>query len=285
MRIQKILGGILGILTVACIAYALNPFSATSAKKPIDNSAGAEKVAWNLSANVMPVPPYGSRDIPGSDISSKLIVNQPNGQVETAITGVMKGLNPNTTYTVYISNGYIPYTPTNVKDTYTWLVLGTYEHDLVIDVQNPDGSFSGYGGYPAGAYPYDQPGETTETITGQVTGNQITFTTTYAGPYNPGYTATAVGTIASDGSMSGTNPWEWHTTSGAATLQSGSTGWPGMLNGLTPFTFMTDEYGSGSWHINLRDEDLPAGEGPFDVSVWINEAGKTILISDPFSID
>lgn len=249
------------------------------AVKPAGNLAGSEKVPWNLSTDVMPVPPYGSGDIPGSDIASKLIVNQPNGATEVAITGTMKGLNPNTKYTVYLSKGYTEYTPMDITGTYIWLVLGTYEHDLTIDVQNPDGSFSGYGGYPAGG-PY----LTTETITGQVTGNQITFTTVYAGPYNPGYTANVSGTIALDGTMSGNSPWEWHTTSGNATLASGSTSWPGLFTGtVQPFTFITDEYGSGSWHLNLRDDNF-SGLGDHTLSVWINSSGGTILISNTFDV-
>jgi hypothetical protein len=95
--------------------------------------------------------------------------------------------------------------------SYTWLVLGTYEHDLTITNQNADGTFTGTGGYPAGG-PY----LTTESITGQVSGDLITFATTYDGPYNPGYTAVVTGTIAPDGTMSGTSPWEWHTTTGTA---------------------------------------------------------------------
>jgi len=106
----------------------------------------------------------------------------------------------------------------NVTGTYQWLVLGTYAHDMVITTQNPDGTFSGTGGYPAGSSPYTADGQTPETITGQVTGDTITFTTTYAGPHDPGYSATVTGTIASDGTMSGTSPWEWHTTSGNAVL-------------------------------------------------------------------
>jgi hypothetical protein len=256
------------------------------AAKPADNMAGAQKVAWNLSAKVMPVPPlgdYGTIDIPGSDTASKLIVNQPNGKTAVTITGAMNGLHANTVYTVYLSNGYTKYTPTNVVGSYTWLVLGTYSHDLVITTQNPDGTFSGTGGYPAGG-PY----QTTEIITGQVTGNQITFTTTYLGPYGTGYTATASGTIAADGSMSGTSPWEWHTTSGAAQLGSGSTGWPNLFTGTVPeFTFTTDASGAGSWHINLTAANFPAGDPAgkiYQLSVWINEAGWTMLISNTFSV-
>jgi hypothetical protein len=260
------------LLTIACPAFAA---------KPADNNAGAQTYAWNLSGAVMPVPPYGSLDIPGSDTNSKLIVNQPNGKVLVNMTGVMKGLNPNTDYTVYLSNGYTKYAPLSTPDvqgTYTWLVLGTYAHDLVITTQNSDGTFSGTGGYPAGNPSQYQ---TTETITGQVTGNQITFTTTYAGPYNPGYFVTVSGTIAPDGSMSGTSPWEWHTTSGHATLASGSTGWPGLLTGMSPFTFTTDNTGFGSWHVNLKTSEITL---PKDLSVWINGGGATILISDPVTL-
>lgn len=268
-------------VVVLLIAIGASPVLAA---KPAGNLAGAEKVPWNLSAAVMPVPPYGSLDIPGSDTASKLIVNQPNGNIEVAITGAMNGLNPNTTYTVYLSKGYTPYAPLDVTGAYKWLVLDTYHHDLVITTQNPDGTFSGTGGYPAGSSPYTAAGQTPEIITGQAIGNQITFTTTYLGPYNPGYSVTVSGTIATDGSISGNSPWEWHTTSGAATLASGSTGWPGLFTSTVPsFTFVTDEYGAGSWHVNLTDADL-SGEGTFDLSVWINEAGLTMLISDTFQV-
>jgi hypothetical protein len=74
--------------------------------KPTYNLAAAEEVAWHVSAEVGPVPPYGDGDILGSDTASKLIVNQPNGNTEVALTGVMNGLNPNTVYTVLLSKGY-----------------------------------------------------------------------------------------------------------------------------------------------------------------------------------
>jgi len=272
------------VLTVSVLVSAVIIPSIAFAVKPAGNLAGAIKVPWNLSADVMPVPPYGSKDIPGSDTASKLIVNQPNGNTEVTITGAMNGLNPDTTYTVYLSKGYTKYTPTNIKGTYKWLVLGTYEHDMVITTQNPDGTFSGTGGYPAGSFPYDLLGETSETITGQFIGNQITFTTTYFGPYNPGYSVTVSGTIAPNGTMSGTSPWEWHTTAGNATLASGSTGWSGFFTNTVPaFTFVTDAYGAGSWHVNLKDADF-SGLGTYTLSVWINEAGKTMLISDVFEV-
>lgn len=274
----------LKLLALSITIAALLSVIPAQAVKPTQNLASAQKVPWNLSAAVMPVPPYGSRDIVGSDTASKLIVNQPNGNTEVTITGVMNGLHPNTEYEIYLSNSYTKYTPTNILGSYTWLVLGTYEHDLVITQQNPDGTFSGTGGYPAGSPPYTLPGQTTEVITGQFIGNLVTFTTTYGGPYNPGYSATVSGTIAAGGSMSGTSPWEWHTTAGHVTLASGSTGWPGFFTDTVPkFTFTTDGSGAGSWHLNLRDSDFD-GPRTYSMSVWINEAGATILVSDNFEV-
>lgn len=272
---------IFAILSVVMLTGLL--VSPVLAVKPA-SSAGSVTVAWNLSADVMPAPPYGSGDIIGSDTNSKIIVNEPNGAIEAGLTGVMKDLNPNTVYTVYLSKPYTAYQPTSVEGTYKWQVLGTYLHDLVITTQNPDGTFVGTGGYPSGSSPYTSAGQTPETITGQVVGNTITFTTTYAGPYNPGYTVTVTGIIAADGSMSGTSPWEWHTTEGAATLASGSKGWPGLFTStIQPFTFTTDEFGSGSWHINMRDDNF-FGPGTYSLSVWINGGGKTVLVSDNFNV-
>lgn len=162
-------------LTVSVLVSAVIMPSIAFAAKPAGNLAGAQKVDWNLSAAVMPVPPYGSRDIPGSDTASKLIVNQPNGAIEVTITGAMNGLNPNTTYTVYLSNGYTPYV---------------------------------------------------------------------------------------------------------------DTGWPGLLPGVSEFTFTTDSEGEGSWHVNLRDADFPGGPETYTLSVWINEtsSNKTMLISGNFKV-
>jgi len=273
---------LLGVIAVTLLVTVGTVFAA----KPASNLAGAQKVPWHLSAAVMPVPPYGSLDIQGSDTASKLIVNQPNGKVEATITGAMNGLHPDTTYTVYLSNGYTKYTPLDtidVRGTYKWLVLGTYAHDMVITTQKPDGIFFGTGGYPAGSFPYTAAGQTPENITGKVVGNEITFTTTYSGSYNPGYSATVSGTIAADGIMSGNSPWEWYTTDGHATLASGSTGWPGLfISTVQPFTFTTDDSGSGSWHVNLRANDL--GTGTKLLSVWINGAGATVLISGTFQV-
>lgn len=65
---------------------------------------------------------------------------------------------------------------------YTILVLGTYVHNYQV-VWNPcDDSIAITGGTPflSGYY-------TTETITGSLAGSVISFTSTYDGPHNPGY--------------------------------------------------------------------------------------------------
>ena len=77
--------------------------------------------------------------------------------------------------------------------------------------------------------------------------------------------------------------WEWHTTEGNVTLESRSTGWPGLFTStLQLFTFTADEFGAGSWHVNLGDSNFD-GPGGYTLSVWIN-LGKTILISDNFTV-
>jgi hypothetical protein len=106
-----------------------------------------------------------------------------------------------------------------------------------------------------------------------------------------------IGAIAANGSISGN--WDdnypnqtgyrsgtWTAPAGTAVQASGSTGWPNLFTStVQPFTFTTDEFGAGSWHVNLRDADLTAaGEGPtYNLSVWIN-VGGTILISDNFMV-
>jgi len=100
--------GFIGILLMLMLVSAVTVLGA----KPAPNLAGAITVPWHLSGDVMPVPPYGSMDIIGSDTASKLIVNQPNGKVMGGITGAINGLDPNTEYTVYLGNGYTPYVKT-----------------------------------------------------------------------------------------------------------------------------------------------------------------------------
>jgi len=66
-------------------------------------------VNWNLSADVMPAPPYGTLDIPDSDDKSELEVESSDSGLVT-LEGEMEELDPNTSYTVYISKAYVPFT-------------------------------------------------------------------------------------------------------------------------------------------------------------------------------
>jgi len=74
---------------------------------------------------------------------------------------------------------------------------GSYHHTLdTVTVNLTSGSFVGEGTYdPNSSYTWD--------ITGNITGNDITFTIVYTGS-NAGYTLNGVGTISADGSIAGT---------------------------------------------------------------------------------
>lgn len=286
---KKILG-ILGILALVLSMLIVTSMPVLAAK-PTGNLAGAQTVAWKLSAAVMPVPPYGSRDIPGSDTASKLIVNQPNGNTVVTLTGVMNGLNPNTTYTVYLSKGYTPYVETG------WSVAGSYVIDLTWEGQHYteylllSQSGSGITGTSLALAGNASPW-TIEL--GSVTGSTIDFLAHFNA--NTELHAKFSATIAADGSMingywadvppGGTRSGTWATTSGSATkTYTGDAGWPGLFTGtVQPFTFATDANGAGSWHVNLTDADLPGAGPTYKLSVWINEAGATMLVSDTFQV-
>jgi len=189
-----------------------------------------------------------------------------------------------------------PVTPPNwnVTGTYQLLVSGTYAHDIVITTQNSDGTFSGNGGYPAGNSPYTADGQTSEIITGQVTGDTITLTTTYAGALNPGYSLTISGTIAADGSMSGTSPLEWHTTSGNAILLGTlsaedfgivnyNTGL-GQLRGYTAGFGLTDATFAGVQSVVVQ---LFSGDTLLQTNTATSKVGTDITgaqISSPFDV-
>lgn len=90
----------------------------------------------------------------------------------------------------------------DMTGTYTiqyFLGGGEYDHTDTITVTSfgdPTESFSGTGYYnPDHSY--------TETISGTLTGDDLAFTVVYTGT-NAGYTVNAVGTVANDGSLSGT---------------------------------------------------------------------------------
>lgn len=253
------------------------------------NQAGAQKVAWNLSGDVMPVPPYGSLDIAGSDTSSKLIVNQPGGKVIANVTGDMNGLTPNTTYTVYLSKTYTKY---SVNLTGLGVLPfeyqgSTYTHGVNL-VQNGT-QLSGTGQYPATGTPL----YTWEITSGSVVGGRFQFTAVYTSgndALNPLTTMHVSGTVNPDGSITGMwdDNYQGVFRQGSITLPAGSvsqisgnTTWPGLLtNTVQPFTFTTDSTGSGSWHINLNSDDLGTTKA---FSVWINSS-VTVLISNPITL-
>jgi len=290
-----VLALILGLVLSGCSLLSnvgQVPVTSQTKVKPTGNLAGADEIPWNLSGAVMPVPPYGLHDITDSDTASKLIINQPNGNVEVAVTGVMNGLDFNTEYTVYLSRGYTKFAGWKVVGNWSlrWVVDGggTYDHDMFITVQD-DGYFSGTAGYPAGG-PYTVNEVVTGTIGVTTSGSVTIHITQPPGSYNSDSTGT-INYI--DGKMSGTwidsngNVGTFSTLSGNATsILGGSIKHPGLFNYYPTFTFMTDAYGSGSWHINLRDSDFPS-TGIHKLSVWINDNSipATILISDSFQVE
>ena len=259
--------------------------------KPTGNLAGAEKVPWNLSGAVMPAPTWGMHDITGSDTASKLIVNQPNGNTEVVITGAMNGLNSNTVYTVYLSDDWSTSEKWNITGEWelNFVLGGDHDHNMTVTFQDMHtGAFSGTGYYISNdSYTWDIQGIS------KVVGNEITLELIYTGT-GAGYTVYAKGTIDDCGhivngtwtSSSGQTGTSWSSTSGNAIKETVGDGHPGLFPGQSTFTFMTDEYGAGSWHINLRDSDFPE-PGIYDLSVWINDNSipATILISENFKVE
>jgi hypothetical protein len=277
-------------LVLMLTSMAIAPVDAA---RSTTNRAGAIKVQWHLSGEVMPVPPYGSLDIPGSDVASKLIVNQPNGYTQVTLTGAMNGLAPNTEYTVYISNVYTPavFTGWDVSGAWVMTAVGTYSHNYALTMTVSNGVITGSGTYPAGG-----PASIYETVTGTVVDTAVTLHIVYyfdaAHTLPTGYTANAALTIQPDGSLVGTfidssaYTGSFVSTSGHATkTYSGSMGWPDLVLPMVPaFTFTTNGMGEGSWHLNLNAANLNGYAGTLPMSVWINGGGATILISDSFNV-
>jgi hypothetical protein len=265
--------------------------SAAPKQKP--KQAGAEKVPWNLSGAVMPIPPfglYGTGDIPGSDTASKLIVNRPNGNTWLTLTGIMRGLAPRTTYTVYISNGYTPYVQTgwNVSGSYT--IHLTFEGTTYVEYLVLTQTESGI----TGTLALDEAGTLSlwNIDSGSVTGDQLTFSAHYQDDL--GMVATFSATIADDGTLvggawadaaPGTRSGEWASTAGNAMMtHTGDTEWPGLFSaGVQPFSFTTTPSGNATWHKNLKMAILP-GPGTYSVSAWVNGPAGTLLISDTFTV-
>ena len=282
---------ILGLALTGCTLLSnVGQVPATSQTKVKPEGLGAQTYAWYLSGAVMPVPPYGLKDEPGSDTASKLIVNQPNGAVEVTITGVMNGLTPNTTYTVYLANGYTPYVDTGWNVTGDWVlsvnISGTEYPEITYFLQIGDsipGSTSLTGSLLYGTSLWI-------IYEGDVIGSSIDFRAYYVP--TPSRTVHLWGTIAADGTMSGswaddapyTRKGTWVSTFGAAEkTHTGDDYYTGLFTKtVQPFPFTTEVDGSGSWHVNLRDSDFPE-PGIYALSVWINNG--TILISDTFQVE
>jgi len=104
-----------------------------------------------------------------------------------------------------------------------WVITvnnGAYPHDYTFNmVSLEDGTFVGIGGYPAGStYSIDE-----IVVDGTIVDDTISFIANYYDPTThlpTGYSWTATGTIAADGTMSGTGTsgvFEWHSTVGVAT--------------------------------------------------------------------
>jgi len=276
------------VLVAVVFVFLFAVVGTAMAAKPA-GLGGAQTYAWHLSGAVMPVPPWGSLDKTGSDTASKLIVNQPNGNTEVTITGVMNGLYPNTEYTVCLSNEWLTSEKWDITGEWnlTFMYSGSpYNHDMTVTFQNMyTGVFSGYGHSNTDSSIWDIQ------ATSNVSGDTIHLDLIYTG-VNAGYTVHAVGTIDSNGHIvngnwtsSAAQSGTWSSITGHATKETVGNGYPGQFPGLGRFTFTTDEYGAGSWHINLTDANFTE-PGTYTLSVWINinEPWKTILISDNFKV-
>lgn len=95
---------------------------------------------------------------------------------------------------------------------------GTYTHTMTINVMNmTSGAFSGTG-------IYDADSSYTWSVTGTVDGSSLNFAVDYTGS-NPSYAVNATGTIASNGTLSGTatsnsgQSFTWVNTTGKADMQ------------------------------------------------------------------
>lgn len=154
---------------------------------------------------------------------------------------------------------------------------GTYPHTMTVDVVDLfNGTFSGYGNYNINpAY--------TWVVTGTVIDSAITFYIDYTG-LNPSYYVNVTGTVAGDGTMSGTatapgQTFTWSTTSGAAVfnrhaeITSPTEGQ--VVSGSVPFNAVLYDDDSDAVQWAVRRETCAAGTN----TVWGNVDGH----NDSFS--
>jgi len=116
----------------------------------------------------------------------------------------------------------------NMTGQYQITFAGSYFHTMTIDViaLNTDpGTFSGTGVWN------DDPVGYTWTVTGHLDGSKLDFHIVYTGT-GAGYWVDAIGTVAADGTLSGTGidssnfSFSWYSTSGTATALEGPGLWP-----------------------------------------------------------
>ncbi|MCX6654114.1 MAG: hypothetical protein NTY03_03220 [Candidatus Bathyarchaeota archaeon] len=267
------------ILSLIPVAYAKqedSPGKALGLQKNVKqnrNEEGAIKVDWATTTSA----------VQSFDKACKLIVNRPNGHVITTITGIMRGLKPSTMYTACIIDGHTISTGWSMTGTWTRNVVysgTTYTHSYT--TTQSGNTYTGTGRKPATGTI-----EATESVTGTITGNHLTFKSTYL-TGDPGYIQDAVGTIAQDGSITGT--WtDNDSRSGTWTAPAGSakpTGTTPSTNSLTAPTvsFKTNPVGNANFHINLHRNDF-GSDGEHNISLLIKEGEHAIQISDPIFLN
>ena len=133
-------------------------------------------------------------------------LGEPGAGVDTlAIDIGNNGFGPEDLTTIQISGGNYQVHDLEVHNlalSGTWVLhvnSSAYNHDMYIQIQDVGGALTGQGGYPVTVeWPYGYPYNWT--MTGQLTGINVSMLITYEN----GYTAAITGTVASDGnSMSG----------------------------------------------------------------------------------
>ena len=233
---------------------------------------GAIKEDWTISSSA----------IWSSDSTCKLIFNHPNGHTTATITGIMRGLNPSTTYTVHITDGYVTNNGWSMTGTWTRNVVysgTTYTHSYTT-TQSGD-TYTGTGRKPATGTI-----EATESVTGTITGDYLTFHSTYL-TGDPGYTQDAVGTIAPDGSISGTwtdndgRSGSWTSPAGSAKPTETTTSTNYLM--IPTLTLKTNPAGNANFHINIHRDDL-SFDSEHSITLLIKEGDYTILFSDPITL-
>lgn len=250
--------------------------------EPIDN--GIEEYSFYLSGDIMPVPQYGGQDIIGSEVDSKLLVNQPNGTPVALVTGNLKGLDEGS-YIAYLAKGY-------TETVEQWNMVGEYDYDFIVDgetyshkltiLTQENGDLTGTGSH------LKETDTVLETVTGKIIGNEVTLHIEYD-QINP-YSFDAILTIDENGELSGSSPQYTGTgdeivfTSVMAVIEEvivTATTYPGDLTAtIEKITFEVDAEGNGSFSFVILPEDVEFVNGFISFSVWINHIDTTILISE-----